>query len=106
MSPQSFIADREFDLLSPDGKRVRLKVRFGPIYQADGSFRCPVHFEGWGDRPPDIFGADSLQAFLLAVTCMNSILRSFIDRGGRVLFPDTNDDMPLEIISTEESPKP
>jgi len=106
MSTQPSIADREFDLLLPNENRVRLKVCFGPIYQADGSYRCPVRFEGWGSQPPDIFGVDSLQAFLLAVTCMNSILRNLIDRGGRVLFPDTNEDMPLEIISTEESPEP
>jgi hypothetical protein len=105
MPSQSPIADREFDLLPPGKSRVRLTVRFGPIYHADGSYRCPVRFEGWGDQPPDIFGDDSLQAFLLAVTCMNSILRCFIARGGRVLFPDTNDDMPLEIISTEQSTK-
>jgi hypothetical protein len=105
MSPLPSIADREFDLLPPNENRVRLKVSFGPIYQADGSYRCPVRFEGWGDQPPDIFGVDSLQALLLAVTCMNSVLRNFIYRGGRVLFPDTNEDVPLEIISTEENPK-
>jgi hypothetical protein len=101
---QPSIADRTFDLLSPGKKSVRLTVRFGPMHQADESYRCPVRFEGWGDQLPDIFGDDSLQAFLLGVKCMNSILKSFINRGGRVLFPDTDQDMPLEMISVEELP--
>jgi hypothetical protein len=100
MSLPTSIADRTFDLLPPDQKAIRLTVYFGPIYELDNSFRCPVRFEGWGDQPRDIFGADSLQAFLLAVTYVNAALTSFINRGGRVLFPDTDQDMPLEIISS------
>jgi hypothetical protein len=93
------IAERSFDLLMPTGERVRFTATFGPIYKEQDSYRCPIRFEGWGDPAPDIFGYDSLQAFLLAVTLLNSMLRRFTERGGRTLFPDTNDDFPLESIS-------
>src|SRR5450631_3811551 len=100
------IAERTFDLLMPSNERVRFTATFGPIYKFEESYRCPIRFEGWGDPAPDIFGYDSLQAFLLAVTLLNLMLRRLIERGGRVLYPDTNDDVPLEIISVkyEESP--
>ena len=75
------IAERAFDLLMPTKERVLFVATFGPIYKFEESYRCPIRFEGWGDPAPDIFGFDSLQAFLLAVTLLNSMLRRFIERG-------------------------
>jgi len=100
------IAERSFDLLMPTKERVRFNVAFGPIYKFEESYRCPIRFEGWGDPAPDIFGYDSLQAFLLAVTLLNEMLRCLIENGGRVVYPDTEDDFPLETISVkyEEAP--
>jgi len=91
-------AERTYDLLKPDGQRVRFRVSFGPIYQSGHDFRCPVRFSGWGDSPPDIWGHDSLQAFLLAVNLVHSILHEFMERGGRVLHLDSDVDYPLEIF--------
>lgn len=85
----------------PTGERVRFTATFGPIYRFEESYRCPIRFEGWGDPAPDIFGADSLQALLLAVTLLNCMLRRFILRGGHVLYPGTDDHYPLETISVE-----
>ncbi len=95
------IAERAFDLLAAKDERIRFTAQFGPIYHFEQSYRCPIRFVGWGESQRDIFGEDSLQAFLLAVTLVNSELQRFIDRGGRVLYPDTNDDFPLEIISVD-----
>jgi hypothetical protein len=94
----SAIAERSYDLLKPDGTRVRFTVSFGPIYQTGHAYRCPVRFIGWGNSPPDIWGQDSLQAFLLAVNLVHSILHSFIERGGRVLHLDSDEDQPLEVF--------
>jgi len=97
------IAERTFDLEMPTGKRVRFTASFGPIYQAGEDYRCPVRFFGWVDSPPDIHGIDSLQALLLAVNLSNSILKSLIERGGRVLYPDTDIDFPLETMIFSEN---
>jgi hypothetical protein len=94
------IAERSFDLQTPGGDRVRLKVTFGPIYKADDAYRCPVRFIGWGDSPPDIWGDDSLQSFLLAVGLVHGILQGFISRGGRVFYADTNVDFKFETLIT------
>jgi hypothetical protein len=98
MTNSSPIAARTYDLLKPDGERVRFTASFGPIYQSGRDYRCPVRFSGWGNSPPDIWGQDSLQAFLLAVNLVHSILHEFIERGGRVLYSDTDVDWDLEIF--------
>jgi hypothetical protein len=98
MANPSPIAERTYDLLKPDGERVRFKVSFGPIYQAGQDYRCPAQFVGWGNSPPDTQGHDSLQAFLLAVNLVHSILREFTARGGRVLYSNTDVDYQLELF--------
>jgi hypothetical protein len=79
---------------------------FGPFYKFEENYRCPVRFEGWGKPAPDIFGYDSLQPLLLAVTLLNLMLKSFIERGGRVLYPDTNDEFALEDFATKNAGPP
>jgi len=97
MANSSPIAERTYDLLKPD-ERVRLKAGFGPIYQSGQDYRCPVRFSGWGNSPPDTQGHDSLQALLLAVNLVHSILHEFTKCGGRVLYRDTNVDYELDVF--------
>jgi len=104
MADSSPIAERSFDLLKPSGERVRFTASFGPIYQSGRDYRCPVRFAGWGDSPPDIWGQDSLQAFLLAVALVHSILQSFIERGGRVLYLDSDQDFCFEKFVVDHEP--
>lgn len=96
MSPLDVIAERSVDLLRPSGERVSFRVTFGPIVSAGRDFRCRVCFYGWGDSPPDIWGYDSLDAFVHAVTLVHSLLHEFVQRGGRVLWPGSSNDYNLE----------
>ena len=98
------IAERTVDLVKLSGERVTFRVEFGPI-RADGQeFRCPVRFHGWGDSPPDIRGYDSLQAFVLSVGLVHSILEEFVRGGGRALWPgsDTDYDLDMFVFSPEK----
>jgi hypothetical protein len=105
MPASSSIAERTLDLLKPSGERVTFRVEFGPIHGDGQNFRCPVRFHGWGDSPPDIRGYDSLQALVLAVTLVHSILDDFVRRGGRVLWPGTDDDYDLDqFVFSPEKP--
>ena len=93
------------DLLKPSGERVTFRVEFGPILNAGQDFHCRVRFHGWGDSPPDIWGGDSLQALVLAVSLVHSILADFVQRGGRILWPDTDTDYDLdEFVFSPERP--
>ncbi len=87
--------ERSLDLISPDGHRVTFTVSFGPPYPSGQSYRCPVKFTGWGTSPPDIAGSDSLQALLLAVALVYSILSDFASHGGRVMYPGTDSEYDL-----------
>jgi len=95
MPAHGSFADRSVVLLKPSGERVAFRVEFGPIRREGRSFCCRVRFHGWADSPPDIRGADSLEAFLLAVGLVHGILDDFVWRGGRVLWPGTNSDYDL-----------
>jgi hypothetical protein len=90
------IAERFLDLLLPSGNRVSFRVAFGPIRAVGQQFRCQVRFYGWGDSPPDIWGCDSLDAFVNALTLVHSILYEFVQRGGRILWPESNDEYLLD----------
>jgi hypothetical protein len=100
MSASSPFAERSVDLLGPSGERVAFRVEFGPILPEGRDFRCRLRFCGWSDSPPDVFGRDSLEAFLHAVTLVHGVLHQFIQEGGRVLWPGTTADYGLEHFVT------
>jgi len=100
-NPAPFV-ERSFDLLKPSGERVRFTVSYGPVYQRSEYFYCPVRFVGWANPPPDIQGADSLEALLQAVGLVHAILRDFIKHGGRVLYAGTECDYLFERIIVDE----
>ncbi len=91
------------DLLKPSGERVSFRIEFGPITPVGPDFCCCVRFHGWVESPLDIRGRDSLEAFLQAVGLVHGILHEFVQRGGRVLWPGTNNDYGLEhFVSSPE----
>ena len=89
------VFERSLDLIEPGGNRVSFTVSFGPPYTSGQSYRCPVKFTGWGTSPPDIGGSDSLQALLLAVALVYSILSDFVSHGGCVVYPGTDSEYDL-----------
>ncbi len=100
MEATGVFAERTVDLLTSKGERIPFRVRFGPIESVTQSFRCKVSFEGWGDSPPAIWGYDSVQAFLLSITLVHSILSDFVGQGGRVFWPGTSEDYDLSAWGT------
>jgi hypothetical protein len=102
MANPSPLVERSFDLLQPDGERVKFTVSYGPVYQRGEDFYCPVRFAGWANPPPDIQGVDSLAALLNAVGLVHAILQDFGKRGGRVLYAGTDCDYLFEKIVVDE----
>jgi hypothetical protein len=81
------IARTEFDVLWPDGRRLRATVAVGLPYH-DGqmrAWRCPVRLDGLVSHLPDIAGEDSLQALLLALRVAHQQLAQAEARGARFL---------------------
>jgi hypothetical protein len=96
MRSRGAIVERGMDLLKPSGERIRFRVEFGPVREEGPDFRCRVQFHGWGDSPPDIWGYDSLQALVLSVALVRSILADFVRRRGRGVWPETDNDYSLD----------
>jgi hypothetical protein len=103
MTPSAPIAERTLDLLKPSGERVTFRVEFGPIRGDGQDFHCRVRFHGWEDSTRDIWGYDTLQTLVLAMSLVHSLLNDFVQRGGRVLWPGTETDYDLdEFVSSLE----
>ena len=89
------IAEEQVVFVYPDGRRVPGHIRIEKPYVVDeneGECRCPVMIEGLHERMPDVAGSGTLQALLLGVCFCGSLLRDFVDAGGRILRPDAESD--------------
>ena|SRR6185295_2236665 len=97
MPNNTSVIERTLDFVEPSGGRTTVTISFGPTYPVDDDYRCPVTFTGWQEKPPpDIWGFDSLQALLLAISLVHSMLVSFVEQGGRVLYAGTEDPFDLD----------
>ena len=87
------------DCFRPDGERHEVVVEIGRPYQApEGEWACPVKIRGLYDGLLDIHGEDSLQALCLAASLVRSLLSSFVEGGGKIMFPNT--DYPYDLNAT------
>jgi hypothetical protein len=84
------IAEERVVFESPDGSRRSGLIRIEKPYQVDETeARCPLVIDGLQERMPDVSGSSTLQALALAVWLCASLLREFVDSGGRILRPDS-----------------
>ena len=108
-SEGTWIAEQPVVFLHADGQRVRGRIALGAPMDDGRTASCALALDGIPDalsraasRP--IQGDTTLQALLLAADLAARILRLFIDRGGRVLMEDSDDDhetnidVPLDAI--------
>jgi len=87
------IAEERVIFESEDGTRRPGVIRIEQPYVDDeGEARCPVVIEGLHERVPPVSGASSLQALLLGVAFCASLLRDFVNRGGRIYRAADRDD--------------
>jgi hypothetical protein len=82
------IAEREFALTKPSGRKARIRVRFGKPVLGKGASRrdpwwCPVEVKGAGlDSFRPVAGIDSLQALILALELVTRVLPDEVERAG------------------------
>ncbi|MFQ2270524.1 DUF6968 family protein [Aeromonas enteropelogenes] len=88
-----------FDVVSPDGEQLRLKIAIQkprPVTRStSGNYRCKVKLAGLSDKTT-IHGIDALQALSLALTFVESELRAFSDAGWQFYQPGCPD-QPVDI---------
>lgn len=103
--PPTWIAELRVVIVHPDGRRVPGHIAVGQPYTLGGadpaaSFEshCPVEIDGIHSRVHPIIGGGTLQALLLGVQFLGTMLHDFIARGGRVLDPEDDSDVPLAAL--------
>jgi len=95
------VAEQELSALFPDGRLTPVRVRVGhPRPRPTGEWACPVEVEGlpgWqGSR--DIFGEGSLQALMLGLRLLRSVLLNETARGTVFHWPDGQDAVRVELL--------
>jgi hypothetical protein len=93
------IARRELVGVTRSGERISVVVEISrpyPIGDLNGNWRCPVSITPLCHRTFDIGGFDALQALSLAISLAYSELVGFVQQGGRLLYPDTDQEFSLD----------
>ena len=93
MTSERFVAELEVDFVHASGERVPGRIAVGAPVEDDRSWACAVEVGRHGPRP--IYGTDGMQALLLAIQVIGFELHTFRERGGRIVEPGTNNDLPL-----------
>jgi len=95
------VAEQELSALFPDGRVTPVHIRIGcPHCRPTGEWACPVEAEGvpgW-PGPPDIFGEGSLQALMLGLRFLRSLLHDATTRGTVFRWPDSEDVIDTELL--------
>jgi hypothetical protein len=91
-----WIAETNVVFVYPDGKRVPGRIAIAAPVRRDRDCACAIALDGMQPMKGPIYGEDTLQALLLAARFMGMTLHDFLDRGGRVLHPAEDTDVPLD----------
>src|SRR5689334_21853901 len=91
-----YLAERQ--LVGEDAERGRfpIHIRTGRPYPDADDWRCPVTGEGVWGRMPDVAGVDSFQTLVLALTLVRQALEFFVEKGGVLRWPGTEEVVSLE----------
>jgi hypothetical protein len=86
---KQIIAERQLLGINPSGEKLLITLRLGAPYQSsDVDWACPVEAEGLYTKLVDIHGIDSFQALMLAISLLKGLLGGFVEKGGKLLWPD------------------
>jgi hypothetical protein len=87
----------ELVCIRPNGERVAVTLAIGhPFPTPEGDWGCPVTLSGLHEGIVSIHGRDSFQAICLAIAFVRGRLASLVADGGRVVFPSTGEDCPVD----------
>lgn len=92
-----WIAEEQVVFVTASGDRIPGRIAIGkPEHVTPEEVHCPIALDGLYPRVGPIIGASSVQALLLAVRFLGTILHGFTSRGGRVVDPADDSDMAIE----------
>ncbi len=97
MTP-TWIAEEHVVFIEPDGSRTAGRIAVAqPVAVDDREASCGVVLErASSSKYTPTYGASTLQALLLGLRFLGYELHHFLERGGRVLDPDEDQDVSLD----------
>jgi len=94
-----WIAELAVTFLFPNGERASGRIAVGlPVQIAEGEAHCMLALDGIQIQSYPAIGDCKMQALLLAVQQIGMRLHDFLSRGGRVLCPDEDKDIRLDLF--------
>ena len=87
------ISHLDLILLKPSGEKLPVSIEIKRPYEIkDGKgadfARCPVSMRGLHENLSDIAGENTFQALTLAIAFVRTMLKHFIDDGGKIYLND------------------
>lgn len=81
--------------MQPTGERLEITARIGKPYQTSPQgLACPIRLDGLCSLDK-VYGANLLQALCLGTALLRSLLTNFIEKGGRLYYPYTDQDFDI-----------
>jgi len=98
------IAEQQVIFEHRDGTRRAGLIRIEKPYAVDdGECCCAVIIDGLYERMPVVSGSSTLEALLYAVSLCASMLKGFVESGGRILRLDDDGDLGSDEIFDVEA---
>jgi hypothetical protein len=93
----NFIACRSIYAVSQDGRTTKVCLCIGAPYQiSQDEWACAVRLSGLHENLRDIHAADSWQALQLAAQFLRKLLEYFVEEGGRLYWPSSDEKISLQ----------
>lgn len=103
--PPVWIAELRVIVVHPDGRRVPGHIAVGRPYTLAGGdpaanyeTHCPIEISDIHPARHPVISGGTLGALVSGVQFLGWLLHDFVARGGRVLDPEDESDVPLEAI--------
>lgn len=95
----SLIAETKMIGIYPDMREIEILASIGsPFRDLNGRWGCPAEISGIYGKLGPVYGEDSMQALCLALKLVYTLLKDFIEKGGKLVHPYDKSDFPLRAI--------
>jgi hypothetical protein len=96
-TPVEAVAEEQLLAVRPTGERLNVVAAVGrPFQVGPEEWACPASLTGLYDHLHDAHGGSSLQALCLAASLLRQLLTNFVQDGGRLLHPGTDEEFNLQ----------
>jgi hypothetical protein len=97
-----WIAERTFWKMNPEGETKPFLIRIGIPQKSGDDWSCKLQIEGLDGSPFEathtIHGVDAWQALTLSMGLARNSLEFEIEKGARIVWPDSEEEFDLNLV--------